>query len=602
MSIAQQEFTNAGKSMLGRAQNAETLHISTIVVGSGAASSVNQLWPLTALIHQELTVNISATRDYGDGTLLVEGSFRSNQASHAFDLRELGVMAHVGAEADRLYSVANCLADPPDHVDPASPSVWAFKIKLIIDRIPTGQVTIQIGPTEMVLGENIGADTVGAGFYKEAVGNVLRFKRAKEGQNITITDEGDAVRFDVQSFTLEMDLDLYVPLTYPGAPPDAVFATVQAAHDYLLQWSIPRNVHARIHVAEGIFHHNGTLFNHPQAQQISLLGWALEDRHVTKIEYVSRTAPPPWTNCGVKKVTCTTTGLAVGQIVHLHECKDGWVGGCKIIEVQATYVLCTSESNTDDGGAQFWSENDTTSPNMTMTRFPTVLVCDVQDYAISNLGFPYGIELIENIAAEGGWAGCFAMRGSGYIHYCLAYRGVRGLACFEGSMTLINAIASGCSWGVVGPGKIFAPQFLYVNGCLYGVVPGTAGCFIASWLREFYPDFPPLDCYITACGVGVGAKLGACPEIGNTHINTCDTGVAAHDGSTIVFDILQSAYLQRNGLDAYASGMSFINLQGHSLPPGFTSNPPVNTLGNANSLIYLGVPRPPGQPPPPQRP
>ena len=46
MSLSKQEFTNIGRTMLGRAQNGETLHVSKIVVGSGVAAMPADLWPL----------------------------------------------------------------------------------------------------------------------------------------------------------------------------------------------------------------------------------------------------------------------------------------------------------------------------------------------------------------------------------------------------------------------------------------------------------------------------------------------------------------------------------------------------------------------------
>ena len=144
MSLSLQEFTNAGKSMLGRAQNREVLTITKIVVGSGSAVQPSDLLPLTALKVKEMDVVISAKVDYGNGTMLVEGSFRSDAAPHAFYLKECGIMAHIGAEADRLYSCANVFAGAADYVDPAAATIQSFKIKLIIDRVATGDVIVQI--------------------------------------------------------------------------------------------------------------------------------------------------------------------------------------------------------------------------------------------------------------------------------------------------------------------------------------------------------------------------------------------------------------------------------------------------------------------------
>jgi hypothetical protein len=269
MSINKQEFTDAGKSMLGRAQAGEVLTISKIVIGSGAAGSADVLWPLTALLHHELDVNIESRNDDGAGTLTVEGSFDSNAAAAAFPLRELGVMAYIGAEAERLYSVANVLTDAPEIVDPASISVHAFKIKLIVDRATTVNVTI--GDSGDILAENIGADTDGAGWYKEKILNTLRFKRAVAGSGISITPGTDTVT--IAKKELSVDLDLYVPLTNPGGTPETRFPTIQDALNYLGQYSITQFATARVNVAAGVYSQNAQInVNHPQGNRIVIQG------------------------------------------------------------------------------------------------------------------------------------------------------------------------------------------------------------------------------------------------------------------------------------------------------------------------------------------
>jgi hypothetical protein len=329
MSIAQQVFTDAGKSMLGRAQHAETLHISKIVVGSGGAGQESDLYALTQLIQWRLDATIATQRDYGDGTLLVEGSFKSSDATVAFDLREIGVMAHIGSEADRLYSVANCFQDPPDHVDPAAPEVFAFKIKLIIDRIPSNQVVIQIGPTEAVLGENVGSDTVGPGIYKEAVANLLRFKRLEAGTGVTLTDFPDKVNIGVTAFTQLLDIDLYVPTDNPDIPaghPELGFPTIQAAHDHLLQYVIPTNHVARIHVYSGHFIQNTPIaISHPNATQIQILGKDMINRAVTG--NVTTTGALPNIDVTVT-VSGGTAGIAVNDVVYLQDAPHWQLEGC----------------------------------------------------------------------------------------------------------------------------------------------------------------------------------------------------------------------------------------------------------------------------------
>lgn len=327
MSLSKQEFTDSGRSMLGRAQAGERLTISKLVAGSGTAGQASELWPLTQPKVQELLFNISTKRDYGQGTLLVEGSFKSSDASRIFLLRELGIMAHIGAEADRLYSIANVFAEPPDNVDPASPSIHTFKVKLIIDRIPADMLTIQIGPTEAVTGENLGADTVGPGVYKEAAGNVLRFKRLVEGIGMEIRDDGDSIYIGVQ--TLMNDLDLYVPANYPGiSDPKVLFPTIQAAHDHLLQYMIPTNKHARIHVYSGHFPQSVPInITHPNASQIEIHGMAVISKTVTGTVTATGTLP----NISVNVNVGNTSGIAVNDVVYLYDAPSAQLEGCGVV-------------------------------------------------------------------------------------------------------------------------------------------------------------------------------------------------------------------------------------------------------------------------------
>jgi len=319
MSIAKQEFTNAGRSMLGRAQNGETLTISKIVVGSGVAGQASDLWPLTALITKEMDVQINTKEDNGAGQLLVEGVFRSDAAPHAFDLHEVGVMAHIGAEADRLYSVANAFTDPVDHIDPAAPTFYGYKIKLIIDRIPAASLVIQIGPTEAVLGENVGAGSVGPGVYKEAIGNLLRFKRLAEGIGIDLTEDAGSNVITIAARQLTQNVDLYVPATYPGiTDPTVLFPDIQSAHDYLLQFHIPADKTATIHVYSGHFTQNVPVnFTHPDSTQIQVVGLDLITKTMRPGVNITRTGTLP--NLDIVIPVTSTTGIAVNDIVYLND-------------------------------------------------------------------------------------------------------------------------------------------------------------------------------------------------------------------------------------------------------------------------------------------
>jgi hypothetical protein len=570
--------------MLGRAQNGETLTITKIVVGSGVATDPSQLWPLTALIHQELDVTISSKRDFGTGTMLVEGNFRSDAAPHAFDLREVGVMAHVAAEADRLYSVANVFTDTPVHIDPAAPVITGFKIKLIIDRIPSANVVVQIGPSEAITGENIGADTVGPGFYKEAIGNVMRFKRAVQGDGMIVVDEGDTVRFAVQSQTLQNDLDLYVPLTYPNPPAGAPkFATVQQAHDYLLAFAIPTDKFARIHVAAGRFDALSINFTHPHCSQISLIGWTPETYNVSKIEWVSNTQKKITFPAGVN-----ITNLVAGGIVYLKMCHASWSGGCRIISKSGQTVTCSILNRS--GKPPYNVVQNFTAPNWAvLVRFPTVLHSTATAWGVGNINFPYGIQRVENITSEGGYA-CF--NASAYSNFVncmaigLAASGPDGTAHgFSGGVMLglwEDCVATDVSFGIGADNTIFAPTVTFINACGAGILGQNAYIAAITWPMPYQRTY----CYITHCGHGARIWNNAHLSIGygafannaiGVHLNVLGSFSSGPPGNIGV----------NNDWDLYAIGMSYAAWERGGFGAPHTS-PAAGVYGqNDNSFVTV---------------
>lgn len=600
MSIAKQEFTNAGRSMLGRAQNGEVLHISKLVAGSGSATQPSDLWPLTQCKVEEHLFNISAKRDYGQGTMLVEGSFRSDQVGTAFLLRELGVLAHIGTEADRLYSVANVFAVQPDNVDPASPSVHTFKIKLIIDRIPTANLVVQLGPTEAVLGENVGADTVGAGVYRDAAGNVLYFKRLVEGTGMEIVDNPDTVYIGIS--TLKNNLDLYVPTNYPGiSDPKVLFASVQAAHDYLLQFIIPADKFATIHVGPtgtGLHTTGPITFSHPNSKQISLLGYPRVDKPVSVINWLDNTPSgaaigSAWPNithsAGHKNCALTdVSGLAVGQIVYLAGCQTGWAGGCKITAINTTTKVVTVDVPCQGTQAPYVTQS--VLAGQRLSYYPSVLVWDDptpgQRASKHCLAFPNGINLVENILAVNGYS-AFGGTESINLTNCQAYGAITGAATLNGMVILGNDfVASNCETGIGGPGQIFCPYMTMLNGCLLGIAPGASGNALAA----INPSMTTAWMYIHHCQCAMRAWFGASVRGGHLIVQQCDLGLDVYSGSTVELGILANGFYD-NGLpaswDIWCRGHSYVLVKLGGGPDPARTSPIKNTAGNSNSWIDI---------------
>lgn len=582
MSLSKQEFTNAGKSMLGRAQASETLTITKLVVGSGVATSLDQLWPLTALISKKLDVAINSKRDYGDGTMLVEGSFRSDQAAAAFDLRELGVMAHVGTEADRLYSVANVLADLPDHVDPASPTVRAFKVKLVIDRIPAAQVTVTIGPAESITGENIGADTVGKGWYKEAVGNVMRFKRAAEGSGIEITEDAGNNLITIAAKTLKADLDVYVPANHPNCPdPKVGFATVQLAHDYLTQWRIPSSRLARINVWKGTYAEAPKSFYHPDSTQIQLLGWPREDYPITNTQYISANS---------KRVTLAAApgaALQNGMIVYLAGA-GFYSGGCRISSIAGNVVTCTVLHRS----AQAVSNPVTAQANGgRLSRYPTILECN--DPNGQNLNFPNGLNLMDKICFHKGMYGIGG--GNAGMSNIMVIGGLgstnrRGVTA-GGSLQQIGGESVITDWDFGftsrSGGALWVRDYTYINACNSGFNPGGGGGAMAALVA----GDPNNLLTISHCIMGIQVWTGSSASGGAILLGINDKGIACWYNSIVTVGTGNDQYVLyfQNDIDIEAYGMSMVvdTKNNGSGPTPAKCSPAPELLGNLNSLIHL---------------
>lgn len=593
MSLAKQEFTDSGRSMLGRAQNREILTISKIVVGSGSAAQPSDLWPLTAVKVHEMDVVISAKRDFGQGTLLVEGSFKSTDAPHAFYLKEIGVMAHIGAEADRLYSVANCFADPPDHIDPAAPTIQAFKIKLIIDRIPTDSLVIQIGPTENVLGENLGSDTVGPGVYKDAAGNILHFKRLVQGANMEIHDSTDGNSIYIGMNILPNNVDLYVPENYPGiTDPDVLFPTIQAAHDYLLSFTIPPDKHATIHLAAGRFDGPGNspcYLTHPNASQITLIGQPRRDFTIQAgPNYVSATAKNV-------QIAGNIAELVVGLPVYLMNTDTGWAGGC-FISAKAGQVL-TLTVHKKDTRPTYNINNSGALGACRLSYYPTTIYeanpNPGQPWTAASMNVVCGNNMtVQNLCIIGGYH-VLSVPGNRSVVgnvFCLGTggEGATGIAAGENCVVQwpSDVVVTDCGFGLTG---FFTAHNLNVNVIANGCVTGIS----AQGVFGAVPGItaPTGKIYLVHNG-SCARNWGVITSFGNVYFACNDLGFdAANLGSFVFgpfpnFPIL-TGQTGDNGLDLWAHAMGFIAYH-KGTGPEPSCSPAKNTYGlNQNSFIVV---------------
>jgi hypothetical protein len=579
MAIAKQEFTNAGRSMLGRAQAGETLTVTGIVVGSGAAAAPSDLWPLTALISLEMSIAISTKRDYGQGTLLVEGSFLSSAAPHSFELREIGVLAHIGAEADRLYSVSNVLADDPDLIDPDSPSVQAFKIKLIIDRIPADNIIIQIGPSENVVGENIGSDTVGPGVYKSAAGNLLSFKRLVQGVGMKLTDGVDTVT--VATNQLEIDLDLYVPETNPEAPsPDVAFHTIQAALDYTLQWYIPQNHVVRIHVQGIELTISASIsVTHPQMEQIQILGAAPLETAIVSTTNHDTTQ--------IDVVVDSIAGLAVGDYVVIIAGSDWrWNGARNITDIKPGNIVTLKKLF---AGGVGWTGSATGGA---LRKYPTrIRSTSSAPYTQAFATGSGRLGLIQNMTLVG--YGTHTNRsaiepGANNIRGIVAANWGVGIWC--SNSTLNNLASVYCcdnDYGLVADSsaQVLSIGDVYLNGnSIYG-----------AWVRSSQLTLGAQTDLSACMAVIIGnGQIGLLADYGGVILaNNCFSGVnpLAHKALNqgFLFGGVNTSYPFHTGsntLDGYAGERGFLKVQRNGGTYATTS-PVSGSVGNFEGFVHV---------------
>src|SRR5580765_908730 len=590
MSLSKQEFTDAGRSMLGRAQNGATLTITKIVVGSGQASQPSDLWPLTALKVQEMNVVISAKRDYGQGTLLVEGSFTSPQAPHAFSMREVGIMAHIASEADRLYSVANCFTDAPIPIDPASPTVETFKIKLIVDRIPTANLVVQIGPSENVIGSNIGPDTVGAGVYKDAAGNVLNFKRLVQGANMDIHESADENSIYIGMNLLPNNVDLYVPMSYANPPSGAMlFPTIQAAHDYLLGFTIPPDKHATIHLDAGVFQGAGNspcYLTHPNASQITLIGRPRKD--FTIAAGPNRVDP---THKNVQ-INGNIAELIVGLPVYVMNSDTGWAGGCYITGKSGQIITLSVLKR--DTQTEYNLNNSGNFGACRLSYFPSIIYeanpNPGQPWTAASMNVVCGENCtVTNVCIIGGYHVLTVPGNRSVIGnvFCLGTGGLGATGISAGDNCVVqwpsDVIVTDCDVGLSGAFTAHnANVEVIVNACTNGIA-GRTGCVFGA-----VPGIVTATGKIQLVHNATGCRnWGNILEFGHTYFVKNDVGFDCANIGAIVFGAVGGNWLLYNGLDLRATMMGLINYsKGGGGEP--VCNPVKNTAGlNQNSYIAV---------------
>lgn len=445
--------------------------------------------------------------------MLITGSFSSYIVGSAFQLREVGVMARIENEPDRLYSVANVLAETPDNIPAGGTVVIAFQIKIVIDRAPNVTIVLDIGEVTAV---NIGPPSIGPGWFARKVASELEFKRAVEGIGIQLIETDETVTIGQK--TLQLDLDLYVPISHPNAPNQNVaFPTIQEAHDYLLQYFIPVNRTATIHVAAGHFViANPIRIHHPQGSQIRIIGAELAS---LTMNGASTQAGSAWNWTWTLPVV-SSAGVNVGDYVSVRGGSNTWSedwGHHVVRAVTPTSITIAVRNSLAPGLGGH--------TGAAIRVYKTFISCGQEGGFIITNG---GIGLLENLSVvyDPGQAGGSTQLGT-------------GLSVKDGASASVNKCGfSGHQFGIhttdAGSNLVFSDS--YVSNSSYCVYCDSGGRLLING-----------NSVVSAGGVnGVWCEVGGYISLGeSTQIAVCQIGILCSTGQMI----FASSTLIRN-LDA----------------------------------------------------
>jgi hypothetical protein len=616
MALNLQVFTNVGISMLGQADAGQTLHVTRIVVGSGSANQDSDLYPLTQLIQWQADVTINRQQDLGNGVMLVSGTLNEwdMPAGSPFQLKELGIMAYTtttqitGAGAppvsgkgplppdpkttsDQLYCVSNVYHDAPQTITPGGTNSWAFNVQVEIDRATS--VVIQVGAASTYDCENVPvSDVTDPGWYFGRQGNVFEFKRAVEGSGIQLDSTTYSDRIIISTRSLTQDLDLYVPVNNPDGAGKPHFASIQAAHDYLLQFTIPPQYYANIHVHElnhAVIIADPTNFSHPNSSQINLIG---ENPVSLPIQSIT-----PGTGSAKICHMTNTAGLTVNKYVAIVDSFWGYGGGCYITAVSPNVsVTCNTY---DQGGQPVYGKTDTGGSHPRLVYLPTTIQISATPTVVPSgfFNFPYGIGTIQYICFVGDpRQNAPSNNLMNYVTYIIdgggiggqlvdvwCFNGRRGFNLYAGTWSLqsdrltgswntycAGCIATNCAYGILALSTVTAFDRTYVNGCNSGISPSGAGTAIGSITGGM--DWTVV--YVNHCLYGVYNSGGL--FLGGSYVFSCNWHAVqnvSRGSSTFgaaypsLFEWNTGATLDTNLLDITAVGNSYVWWDCHGQNP-----------------------------------
>lgn len=190
-----QRLTDLGRDAIAKGQTGLLLTFTRIVLGEGE-SDFEDIPEMTELVAPVMIAPIVAVARTALGQVTITTKIPLNSIPQEFWLHEIGVFATVGSEPEVLYAVS--VSDQfPTSISPEMPggSTNEHTIKIAVVIGTTENVTAVFDPEIEVI--NIGAPSVGAGFFSNRIGNEFRFKRLAVSPPLSISEDQSVVRVQI---------------------------------------------------------------------------------------------------------------------------------------------------------------------------------------------------------------------------------------------------------------------------------------------------------------------------------------------------------------------------------------------------------------------
>jgi hypothetical protein len=517
-------LTDVGLEALTDAEAGQHIEYTHMEAGDGDIyGGDTEIYGMTALAHHVMDFPITNFSNDGAGQITLIGVISSKNVTAGFYFKELGVRCTIDGGTPILYTVSYAGATG-DYI-PASTEtpvvIQTVQIIIRIDRAPN--VTVIVQPGLDVTAQNIGPATVGPGYFRDKIGQVLWFKRINSPRHtLNLSETTDVVSIDLPDIT--ENLDMYVALGNPDIFPN--FSTIQNALNYLRPRRIAHQIMVKINVSAGVWLNSATItVNHPQGVQIQIIGTIGPQLNV------STASKDAQNNVTLNAPAGTFSNIAVGDWI-LHQQASNYIG------MGTSGVWKVTARAADGSSLTYFCHHWGTLPaqggvvNGKVNHLKTVI-----EFAANTHGMSVqegGLDLLQNMVLKG--------TGSG---------GFNGLVTY-GRLNLVSYVGFS-QWGpqanaAAGAGGVAiypaGGSSVYCSNCAACI------CYDGFWAGNSGTFMGLTSCYATGCW-----RFGLYTEGGGLTMNigiACgckNTGIECSGASSVVANNCYAIGNAGNGLD-----------------------------------------------------